>query len=151
MEPKRVLIASDHAGFQLKEDLKSWLRSSGWQVLDMGPDSDARTDYPDFADKLCVAMAVDESLRGILICGSGQGMAIRANRYPHIRAALCFSDEMTRLSREHNDANVLCVGSRFTSLDDAKRFWEIFSTTPFEGGRHQARVNKLSGPLSDNS
>ncbi len=149
MSSRRVVIAADHAGYSLKESLKVWLESQGWSVLDLGTHSEERTDYPDFADRLCQKMAEDPSLaRGILICGSGQGMAIRANRYPHIRAALCFSAEMASLARQHNNANVLCLGSRFQKLDEAQKIWEAFSTTEFEGGRHENRVQKLSGQLT---
>lgn len=145
MESRNLVLATDHAGFQLKEDLKAQLTSQGWQVLDLGTHSEERTDYPDYADRLCREMAQRPELKwGVLICGSGQGMAIRANRYPHIRAALCFTDEIAELSRRHNNANVLCLGSRFVDLNQALGIWQAFHTTPFEGGRHEGRVNKLS-------
>ena len=147
MSSRHVVMAADHAGFELKETLKTWMESTGWTVLDLGTHSDERTDYPDYADQLSLKMKEATIDWGVLICGSGQGMAIRANRYSHIRAALCFTPELAALSRRHNDANVLCLGSRFVKLDEAQKIWEAFSTTDFEGGRHQGRVQKLSKQL----
>ena len=140
-----VLIASDHAGFDLKERLKKHRSDIDW--IDLGPASDDRVDYPDFADLLC-QRAIATGLRGVLLCGSGQGMAMRANRYPEIRAALVMNDESAELSREHNDANVLCLGARISAHQDCERWLEIFLKTEFAGGRHTARVQKLSRPCS---
>lgn len=140
-----VFIASDHAGFELKRKITETLNLN---FEDLGPSNGDSVDYPDFAHRLCRKM--EETFKdpnakpvGILICGSGQGMAITANKYPGIRAALCLTEEMAKLAREHNDANVLCLASRLvdesTNLKIIKRFME----TPFEGGRHEARVKKI--------
>lgn len=139
----QLFIASDHAGFELKELLKSKINWVQW--IDLGPNNGDRVDYPDYAD--LVAREVTKSNgRGVLVCGSGQGMAIRANRYKSIRAALAWNEESIRLAREHNDANILCFGARMMSAITAERLIELFLNTPFEGGRHQARVDKLSNP-----
>lgn len=141
---KRLFIASDHAGFALKEKLIESLPQYEW--VDLGPKDDGRVDYPDFADQLAKRIR-SEGGHGVLICGSGQGMAMRANRYPGIRAALAWNEDSARLAREHNDANVLCIGARFLPLETSQRLVDIFTMTPFEGGRHQARVNKLDGDV----
>lgn len=141
----KVLIASDHAGYQLKEYLKQQCPHVEWD--DQGAFSPDRSDYPDFAKT--VAQSIQQNGgRGVLICGSGQGMAMMANRYPNVRAALCYSEEVTRLAREHNDANVLCMGSKFLDQDLAVKLVDVFLNTPFEGGRHARRVEKLSQNLS---
>ena len=139
---QKLFIASDHAGFDLKEKIKSYFLNIEW--IDLGTKSADSVDYPDFADALAKELSEDGNDRAILICGSGRGMAIRANKYPHIRAALCYNNEITELSRLHNDANVLCLGSRFCELDAATQMVKIFLNTDFEGGRHQRRVDKLS-------
>ena len=138
---KRLLIASDHAGFALKERLINSLSQYEW--IDLGPSDSARVDYPDFADRLARRVQ-SEGGRGVLICGSGQGMAIRANRYRGVRAGLVWNEDSTRLSREHNDVNVLCLGARFLSPELCAKLIDVFVTTPFEGGRHKDRVDKLS-------
>lgn len=142
----RLFIASDHAGFALKERMKRDLPDIEW--IDLGPGDTSRVDYPDFADR--VAKKVLENLetggRGVLICGSGQGMAMRANRYKGIRAALVWNDESTRLAREHNDANVICLGARLLKPELAEELLRLFLATPFEGGRHQGRLDKLALP-----
>lgn len=137
-----ILIASDHAGVELKAQLLNANPSLAWG--DLGPTDNQSVDYPDYADKLAQELQSTADDVGVLICGSGQGMAIRANRYPHIRAALCFTEEMAQLARSHNNANVLCLGSRFTSPELAQKILSKFLSTPFEGGRHERRVNKLS-------
>lgn len=142
MKMKMIYIASDHAGFELKTFLMQNRKDFSW--IDLGPTSDARVDYPDFANALVKKIA-DKDF-GVLICGSGQGMAMRANRYPHIRAALCYNLESTKLARQHNDANVLCLGSRMISKEFALTVFDTFIHTPFEGGRHAERVKKLSIP-----
>ncbi len=145
---KKVLIASDHAGFELKKILLETDKKTPW--VDMGTYSSDSVDYPDLADQLCQKLISEtqnsESMEifGVLICGSGQGMAIRANRYPQIRAALCFNAEITRLSREHNNANVLVLPGRFVTPEQALEFVKIFAETKFAGGRHSARVAKLA-------
>ena len=138
-----VAIASDHAGFELKSQLIEHFKNVAW--TDLGTQSTASTDYPKYAD-LLAEQVVKHNLRGILICGSGIGMSIRANRFHKIRAALCYSEEGARLAREHNNANVLCLGSRMTPLPEAIKIVETFLNTEFAGGRHEARVNQLDFP-----
>jgi ribose 5-phosphate isomerase B len=139
-EMRKLLIASDHAGFDLKEKLVHEM--SGVEWVDLGPSDSARVDYPDFADRLCQRVISDKT-PGVLICGSGQGMAIRANRHSGIRAALAWNEEVAKLSRGHNDANVLCLGARLIEPETAKQVIDAFLSTPFEGGRHADRVAKL--------
>lgn len=137
---KILYVACDHAGLELKEHLQKAITELPWN--DLGTYSKESVDYPDYAAKLCPLIEGPGSL-GVLICGSGQGMAIRANRFPHIRAALCWSNEVARLARAHNDANVLCLAGRLTDLKSAEEILMTFLSTPFEGGRHQQRVEKL--------
>ena len=138
-----IAIASDHAGFDLKTVLKSELESLGCQVSDLGPHDTQSVDYPDYANTLADWMKKNAGL-GILICGSGVGISIAANRHKHIRAALCTNGLTARLSRQHNDANVLCLGARLTGIDVAKDCVKEFLAAGFEGGRHAKRVEKLS-------
>jgi len=148
MPSEIIAIASDHAGFELKTLLKKELEDLDYAVLDLGPDSAASVDYPDFAYSLASALGDGRAARGVLICGSGIGISIAANRYPHIRAALVHDALTARLSREHNDANVLCLGGRTTGPDVARDCLRIFLTTGFDGGeRHARRVGKLSCPV----
>lgn len=145
---KTVYVASDHAGFELKQFILKNFSLDGFILKDFGPSTSDRVDYPDFADEVCEAVSrssTDSS--GLLICGSGQGMAIRANKYGPIRAALCWNEEIVQLSRGHNNANVLCLGSRFVSHHEALEFLKLFLTTPFQGGRHAIRVEKIHQPL----
>jgi ribose 5-phosphate isomerase B len=135
----KIYIASDHAGFALK----SFLIKKIPTLIDLGTDSTDSVDYPDIANKLCEELT-DYADCGILICGSGVGISIAANRFKHIRAALCSNKEIAELSRKHNNANVLCLGSRFINEDDALSIITAFLATKFEGGRHDARVQKLS-------
>ena len=137
-------IAADHAGFQLKEDLKKALANVDW--VDLGTHDASRVDYPDYADRVAKHVLERGGL-GVLICGSGQGMAIRANRHKGIRAALVWSPDSTRLSREHNDANVICLGARFIDIKLATTLVELFIQTKFEGGRHSDRVKKIERPV----
>ncbi len=145
---QKIFIAADHAGLSLKKALIERNPELPWQ--DLGTNDETSVDYPDFADKVAHKLKPlndkfkNEKTCGVLICGSGQGMAIRANKYPHVRAALCTSLELAKLSREHNDANVLCLGSRFTTIETAQSILNVFLTTPFAGGRHEQRVAKLS-------
>jgi ribose 5-phosphate isomerase B len=143
-----LLIASDHGGWELKEKIKAHFTKVQW--VDLGPKESKQTvDYPDFADLLCTQIQGDfERPQGILICGSGQGMAIRANKYPQIRAALVWDEESTRLSREHNAANVLCLGGRLIPTARALECVKIFLETPFAGGRHANRIEKLHKPIT---
>lgn len=142
----RIAIASDHAAIDLKAQLVVWLRDAGHDVADLGPDSDARVDYPDFGYKLAAAIADGTATRGIALCGSGIGISIAVNRNPACRCALVSEPLSAKLAREHNDANVLALGARLTGLDMAKACVEAFLTTDFGGDRHQRRVDKLSGP-----
>lgn len=140
---QHLVVGSDHAGLELKSHLMKTLPSLPW--LDLGTKHGESVDYPDFADQVCLQVNPPTRI-GLLICGSGQGMAIRANRYPHVRAALCWHDEIARLARAHNDANVLCLGARTMDFKACERILTTFLTTDFEGGRHAPRVEKLSQP-----
>lgn len=137
-----LFIASDHAGLALKRHLLGRLPHLPWK--DLGTHNEDSVDYPDYAAKLCEAMKPElDTSRGILVCGSGQGMAIRANRFPFIRAALCWNEDIARLARSHNDANVLCLAGNHTVFPVAERILDLFLNTEFEGGRHRRRVDKL--------
>jgi ribose 5-phosphate isomerase B len=138
-----VAIASDHAGFALKEKLKAQLAQAGLTPLDLGAYNEESVDYPDFGKALADAIKTEKATRGVLICGSGIGISIAANRHKHIRAALCHSEETARLSREHNNANVLVLGARIVDDATAKAALHAFLNTPFAGGRHAGRVEKL--------
>jgi len=140
-------IASDHAGFELKQKVIAALKDTH-SIEDFGTHSLDSVDYPDYADQVCRRLNPSENEAhltecGILICGSGQGMAIRANKFRHIRAALVYNDEITQLSREHNNANIICIGSRTCDAQSALRWIEIFKKTAFLQGRHQTRVAKI--------
>lgn len=144
MTTETLVLASDHAGITLKSELKAYLAAKGVPVLDVGTDSEASVDYPDFGKKAAEAIISGKAAKGIIICGSGIGISIAANRYPVIRAALCHSAELATLARQHNDANILALGARVVSEEVAKACVDAFLTTPFEGGRHATRVAKLS-------
>jgi ribose 5-phosphate isomerase B len=141
---KPVAIGGDHAGFSYKEFLKEMLESKGLTVLDFGTHSAASVDYPDFAHPVATAVEQGEAGCGILICGSANGVAISANKHQGIRAAICWETEIAQLARQHNNANVICIPARFVSPNEAQRLVELFLDTPFEGGRHQARVAKIA-------
>lgn len=141
-----IALAADHAGFDLKMLLKGEIERRGQTVLDLGTEGHDSVDYPDFADRVAAAVASGRAARGVLICGSGIGMSIAANRRPEVRAALCHDALTARLARRHNDANVLVLGARTTGVDVALDCLEIFLATDFEGGRHQRRVAKMSAP-----
>jgi ribose 5-phosphate isomerase B len=143
MSAQKIVIASDHAGFELKASLKQSLQDEGYEVLDLGTHNTESVDYPDFAAALAGAIRDGEAERGILICGTGIGISIAANRHPGIRAALCHDTTGARLSRQHNDANVLVLGARTVGVDVAKDCVTTFFSTPFEAGRHSRRVEKL--------
>jgi ribose 5-phosphate isomerase B len=143
-----IAIGSDHAGFEMKEYLKSRLSESGYSLKDFGTDSTESMDYPDIAHPLARAVNEGKYKYGIVICGSGVGMCIVANKYPGVRAALVWEEEIARLSRQHNDANIISLPARFISNDQAVKFTEIFLNTDFEGGRHQRRVEKIPPPTS---
>jgi ribose 5-phosphate isomerase B len=142
-----VAIASDHAGFALKEALKEELAALGHAVVDLGADGTDSVDYPDFGYAMAHALRGGKARRGVLICGSGIGISIAANRYPEVRAALVHDALGARLCRQHNDANVICFGGRMIGTDVARDCLRVFLGTEFEGGRHARRVDKLSKPL----
>ena len=145
MSPRVVLLAADHAGYELKQDLSGHLVDLGYQVVDLGTDSSESVDYPDFAHRLAEAIERGEGRYGILCCGAGIGMSIAANRHSGVRAANCLDERMAGLAREHNDANVLCLGSRLLDPDQAKKIVWTFLETAFGGGRHGRRVEKIEG------
>ena len=140
---KTVCIASDHAGFNLKEDIKNYLINKKVSIFDLGPYSNHSVDYPDYAKKLSMRIKSKKSDAGILVCGSGTGMAISANKIRTIRAAVCYNLKSTRLSRQHNNANIIALGSRLTKKKLSLKLVEIFLKTKFEGGRHLRRVKKI--------
>lgn len=141
---KRIAIGGDHAGFEYKTELIQVLEAKGYEVKDFGPYTNASADYPDFVHPLCHAIEAGEFKQGILICGSGNGVSITANKHQGIRAALCWNEDLAALARQHNDANVLALPARFIPFDLAAKLADIFLTTDFEGGRHATRVNKIA-------
>lgn len=143
MPKETVAIAADHAGFELKGELKQELAAMGFEVLDLGTVSEDSVDYPDFADALAEALDSGRVGRGVLVCGSGIGIAMAANRHKGVRAAPCRDVTAARLSRQHNDANVLALGARLVGVEVAKECLRTFFSTEFEGGRHQRRVDKM--------
>ena len=140
----RIALGADHAGVQLKADIKKFLDERGVPYTDFGTNTSDSVDYPDFAEVVARAVADGSHDRGLLFCGSGIGMAMAANKVPGVRAASVVDDVSTRLSREHNDANVLALGERLTPTDTARQLVATFLDTPFGGGRHQRRVDKIS-------
>lgn len=142
-----VAIASDHAGFPLKQSLKEELAAGGYSCIDLGPDGEESVDYPDYGYAMAHALRDGRAGRGVLICGSGIGISIAANRYPNVRAALVHDALGARLAREHNDANVICFGGRMIGADVARDCLRVFLHTGFAGGRHSRRVDKLSNPV----
>jgi ribose 5-phosphate isomerase B len=140
----RIALGADHAGVTLKNDIKRLLDERGLACTDFGTNTTDSVDYPDFAAKVAHAVAGGSYDRGILVCGSGVGMAIAANKVAGVRAAAVVDETSAKLSREHNDANVLALGARVTPSDDARRLVNIFLDTPFAGGRHQGRIDKIT-------
>lgn len=140
----RIAIASDHAALALKAALCAWLRDAGHDVMDLGPDSDASVDYPDYGYALAAEIAAGRAERGVALCGSGIGISVAVNRNPACRAALVGEPLSAALAREHNDANVIAMGARLVGIDMAKACVSAFLATDFAGGRHQRRVDKLS-------
>ena len=140
---KKICIASDHAGFNLKEDIKDYLVDRDISIIDLGPEKLESVDYPDYAKKVANRIRTKKSDVGILVCGSGTGMAISANKTKGVRAAVCYNKSSTSLSRQHNNANIIAIGSRLTKKRDAMKFLNTFLNTKFEGGRHQRRVKKI--------
>ena len=144
MTEKPIAIASDHAGYELKVTLTKELESMGYEILDLGTNGTDSVDYPDFAEALAKAIQDRRAERGVLLCGTGIGIAMAANRHPGIRAAPCHDETSARLTREHNDANVLALGARLVGVEVAKDCLRTFLTTDFAGGRHARRVAKLA-------
>ncbi len=140
----KIAIGGDHAGFEYKSELLEYLKSEGHELKDFGPYSSDSVDYPDFAHPLSEAVQNNIFELGILICGSGNGVAMTANKHEGIRAALCWQVELAELARSHNNANIICIPSRFVGLDLAKEMAAAFVKTPFEGGRHDRRVTKIN-------
>jgi ribose 5-phosphate isomerase B len=139
-----IAIGADHAGFQYKEDIIKSLTAAGWQVADKGTYSLDSVDYPDFAHPVAEMVETGSAAAGILVCGSGNGVCITANKHKAVRAALCWTAELAALARQHNNANVLCVPARFVSPEVAAEMVETFLATAFEGGRHEKRVSKIA-------
>ena len=139
----KLVIGCDHAAFDAKTELVHYLKSIGQDIIDEGTHSLDSVDYPDFAARVSQKVQSGEAQRGILICGTGIGMSIAANRFKNIRAALCFNEELAKLSRLHNDANVLCLGARTQSIESMKSILSVWLTTEWEGDRHAIRLNKI--------
>lgn len=148
MATETIAVAADHAGYELKEALKKDLEAAGYAVLDLGTDSTASVDYPDFGKALADAIAAGRARRGVAVCGTGIGISIAVNRNPKLRAALCHDTSSARLAREHNDANVLALGARLIGVETARDCLRTFLATPFGGGRHADRVAKLANPAT---
>jgi len=140
---KKIIIGSDHAGFELKKTVKTCLTDAGWEVSDAGTYGEAPVDYPDFGCKAAAMVSSGEFERGVLICGSGVGMTILANKFPGVRAVLCLDEETARLSRMHNDTNILALAGRRTDNQQALKIITVWLETAFEGGRHQKRIDKI--------
>jgi ribose 5-phosphate isomerase B len=141
---KTIAIGSDHAGFKLKESIKDYLTGKGFKLKDYGTYSEDRADYPDFAHPVALAVENQELDLGILICGSGNGINMAANKHQGIRSALCWNKELAELARQHNNANIIALPARFISEAEAKQCVDAFIDTEFEGGRHTDRINKIS-------
>ena len=140
---KKISLSSDHAGFTLKENIKKFLVKNKIKVIDLGPKNNKSVDYPDYAKKVARNVSSKKSNMGILVCGSGTGMAMSANKFKKIRAVVCYNKVSTRLSRQHNNANIMALGARLTKKTDAIKLVNVFLNTKFEGGRHLRRVNKV--------
>jgi len=140
---KKIFISSDHAGYKLKETIKNYLRNKKVKFVDLGPNNNSSVDYPDYAHKVANKVKLNKSNVGILVCGSGTGMNIAANKHKNIRAAQCFNLKSTKLSRLHNDANIITLGSRLITKKNALKFISVFLNTKFDGGRHLKRIKKI--------
>jgi len=140
----KIAIGADHAGFEFKELLKKWLEKNGYLFKDFGTHSTESTDYPDFAHAVATAVEEKGFELGLLLCGSANGVAITANKHQGVRAALCWTEEIASLARQHNNANVVCIPARFVSYELAEKILDRFLHTSFEGGRHERRVGKIS-------
>lgn len=141
---KPIAIGCDHAGFEYKEDIISFLEGKGLEYKDFGTYSIDSVDYPDFAHPVATSVENEETAFGILLCGSANGVAITANKHQHIRAAICWGEELAELARKHNDANIICIPSRFVREGDVEKMLDIFIHTEFEGGRHARRKEKIA-------
>lgn len=141
---KPIAIGCDHAGFEYKEDIISFLEGNGLAYKDFGAFSTDSVDYPDFAHPVATSVEKSETAFGILLCGSANGVAITANKHQHIRAAVCWGEELAELARKHNDANIICIPSRFVREGDVEKMVDVFIHTEFEGGRHEKRVGKIA-------
>ena len=139
----KISIGSDHAGFCTKEKIKEFLTQKGYEVEDFGTHSEQSVDYPDYAHPVAAAVEKDMNIKGVLVCGSGVGVCITANKHKLIRAALCWNTEIAELSRKHNDANIVCIPARFITVELAENIVDVFLNTDFEGGRHANRVKKI--------
>lgn len=139
-----IAIGSDHAGFEYKQRMAAYLISKGYEVLDFGVGENKSVDYPDFAHPVANAVEKKEAVAGILFCGSANGVCMTANKHQGIRAALCWQTDIARLARQHNNANIICMPSRFVAFENAQEMVNIFLETEFEGGRHNGRVDKIS-------
>ena len=140
----KIALGSDHGGFKLKEEVKKHLQEQNIEVVDYGTDSEASVDYPDFGHRVAIDVEEGKADFGIIICGSGNGIAMTANKHQKVRAALCWIKEIAALARQHNDANIISIPARYTSIVQAVDMVETFLNTDFEGGRHQTRVDKIS-------
>jgi ribose 5-phosphate isomerase B len=147
--PDAIILGSDHAGFELKEKVKVWLGRLGVPCEDVGTTSTESVDYPDYAHRVAEAVETGRFSRGIVVCGTGIGVSMAANRHPGVRAAVAYDDDTARLSREHNDANVLALGGRSLDHALAERILEVWLKTPFAGGRHARRVAKIELPRTE--
>jgi ribose 5-phosphate isomerase B len=139
-----IALGSDHAGFEYKTRLVQWLQEQGFEVRDMGVHQNSSADYPDFAHPVAVAVERQQVAFGILLCGSANGVCMTANKHQGIRAALCWETEVAKLTRQHNNANIICIPARFVAFEYARQMLELFMETQFEGGRHQLRIDKIS-------
>lgn len=140
---EKIALASDHAGYELKQQIAEMLTGRGYEIVDLGTGGPDSVDYPDFGHRMAEAITSGEAERGIIVCGTGIGISIAANRHPGVRAAVCHDALTARLARQHNDANVLALGARIIGDEVAKDCVDVFLSTAFEGGRHQRRVEKL--------
>lgn len=141
---QKIAIGSDHAGYEMKEGIKTLLQKQGFEIADFGTNSTESTDYPDFAHPVASAVEKGEKGLGILICGSANGVAMTANKHQGIRAAICWNEELASLARQHNNANILCLPARFIKMELAEKIVDQFLKVSFEGGRHLRRVDKIS-------
>jgi len=140
----KYFIAADHAGIDIKDYVKKLFEARGHEVIDLGPNSKDRVDYPDFSAKVCKEVLSNKGTKGILICGSGIGMSMAANKFDGIRAALCHNEYSAQMAREHNDANVICLGERVSGFGMVEAIIDAWDKASFEGGRHEGRVNKIN-------